>query len=242
MHTREDLSCTRGYERWLIAQAKARQPSIVTYGLIWGMPAWVNNNTFYGPETLTYLMNWMDCIKGDGTLVDYLGLHNEAAQPQPDFVLQLRASLDAGGYGGTGIVVMDGGYDADEVALAQTNATYKSAVAAAGLHYPCDKPQPDVRNVGWAFWASEDFSRDPSWNDGATYWGKVRLLWHVKRPRVLPLIPPPSLPPFSGFEPKLRAHEHDRHNQLVANLVSLHQSCLQRGGADESTHALVRQL
>ena len=27
MHDRDDLSCTRGYEWWLMAQAKARNPS-----------------------------------------------------------------------------------------------------------------------------------------------------------------------------------------------------------------------
>lgn len=38
MHTRHDLSCTRGYEFWLLKQAKLRNPAIVTYALSWGTP------------------------------------------------------------------------------------------------------------------------------------------------------------------------------------------------------------
>jgi hypothetical protein len=41
-HTREDLSCTRGYELWLIQQAKARNPAIKTYGV-----RCIDNNLLY---------------------------------------------------------------------------------------------------------------------------------------------------------------------------------------------------
>ena len=42
-HARGDLSCKRGYERYLIAEAKARNPDIKIYGLSWGAPGWINN-------------------------------------------------------------------------------------------------------------------------------------------------------------------------------------------------------
>ena len=51
-------------------------------------------------------------------------------------MLALRAALDAADLAETRIIVMDGGYDADEVATAAANATYKAAVWGAGLHYP----------------------------------------------------------------------------------------------------------
>ena len=38
MHTRDDLSCTRGYEMWLLREAKRRNPGILTYALSWGVP------------------------------------------------------------------------------------------------------------------------------------------------------------------------------------------------------------
>eukprot|EP01047_Picozoa_sp_COSAG01_P020103 COSAG01_NODE_1136_length_11548_cov_30.375404_15_plen_44_part_00 len=38
MHTRDDLNCTRGYEFWLMKEAKKRNPAVITYGLPWGAP------------------------------------------------------------------------------------------------------------------------------------------------------------------------------------------------------------
>src|ERR1700693_5891000 len=36
MHTSGDLSCNRGYEWWLMEQAKSRNPKIKLAGLAWG--------------------------------------------------------------------------------------------------------------------------------------------------------------------------------------------------------------
>src|SRR5438105_4484888 len=38
MHTATDLGCNRGYEWWLMAQAKARNPAIKLAALSWGAP------------------------------------------------------------------------------------------------------------------------------------------------------------------------------------------------------------
>jgi hypothetical protein len=38
-HDRGDLNCDRGYEWWLMEQAKARNANIKLYGLAWGAPA-----------------------------------------------------------------------------------------------------------------------------------------------------------------------------------------------------------
>jgi len=40
MHTRDDLSFERGYEWWLMVEAKKRNPDIKTYVLSWGVPHW----------------------------------------------------------------------------------------------------------------------------------------------------------------------------------------------------------
>jgi hypothetical protein len=50
MHSADDLSCNRGYELWLIQEAKARNPSIQTYGLSWAVPAWVGNGSYYSSD------------------------------------------------------------------------------------------------------------------------------------------------------------------------------------------------
>jgi hypothetical protein len=39
MHAKDDVNCTRGYEWWLMREAKERNPNIITYGLAWGYGA-----------------------------------------------------------------------------------------------------------------------------------------------------------------------------------------------------------
>ena len=42
MHYRDDLSCKRGYEFWLLQEARKRNPDIKTYALSWALP-WYNH-------------------------------------------------------------------------------------------------------------------------------------------------------------------------------------------------------
>lgn len=171
----QEVSCRRGYELWLMQEAVARNPGIRTYGMSWNAPGWVGNGSFYSPEGVEYQVAWMHCVHavlGEGH-PSFMGLWNEQAQPAPDYVLQLRASMDAAGLGHTKLMVMDGRYNGSEVAWAQSNDTYREAVAGAGLHYPCSVQEPAVQELGWLWWASEDNSRAPTWSNGGTYWGKA---------------------------------------------------------------------
>lgn len=159
---------------WLIQQAVARNPDIITYGLNWGAPSWIGNGTWYSQDGIDYLIDWYKCIEQEsGVKVNMHGAWNEKPQPDADYVLNLRSALDTAGFSTTKIILMDGGYDSAEVSFAQQNASYRAAVAGAGLHYPCNNPQPDVRDLGWTFLASEDYSRDPEWTNGAQYWAKA---------------------------------------------------------------------
>jgi len=134
----------------------------------------VGNGTWYSQDGINYLIDWYKCIEQEsGVKVKIHGAWNERPQPDADYVLNLRSALDTAGFSSTRIILMDGGYDSAEVSLAQQNASYRAAVAGAGLHYPCNNPQPDVRDLGWTFLASEDYSRDPEWTNGGQYWAKA---------------------------------------------------------------------
>ena len=77
MHHRHDHDgCFRGNAAWLIREAKARNPDIATYGLPWGMPAWVGGGDYWSDDSITYLVKWLECMQtaANGTIVDYLGL------------------------------------------------------------------------------------------------------------------------------------------------------------------------
>ena len=79
MHTRDDLSCERGYEGWLITEAKKRNPSILLYGLSWATPRWVGDGTgngtgYYSNDNLLYQTKWVECIRNTTTYtVDLIG-------------------------------------------------------------------------------------------------------------------------------------------------------------------------
>jgi hypothetical protein len=79
MHTRDDLNCTRGYEFWLMTEAKKRNPSVLTYGLAWGAPGWINNQSgYYGPDLITYEITWLKCARDHHNIsVDYLGTRTD---------------------------------------------------------------------------------------------------------------------------------------------------------------------
>lgn len=178
-HVRGDLSCDRGYELWLLSEARKRNPQIATYALAWTLPGFLNNGSYYGPETITYFIDFLRCSRQRGAgNIDTLGLWNEDVQPNQDWLIELREALDGADFAATKISIMDNAYvNNDEVAWARANDTYRAAIGVAGLHDPCSYdyvPMPWAEELGWKLWSSEDFSRDvSSWSDSQNYWVKA---------------------------------------------------------------------
>ena len=108
MHTAADESYARGYETWLMKEAKARRPSTVLYGLPWTFPGWLTASGKGGPTpnsnlsavadaltpaTADYVARWVAGVKAHHNLsVDFLGLWNEHP-PTPDYAVLLRGLL-----------------------------------------------------------------------------------------------------------------------------------------------------
>ena len=69
MHASGDEDYTRGYEWWLMKEARARNPDIKLYGLPWGWPGWLDpaatpdkqaKNPFADPKvTANYTLAWL---------------------------------------------------------------------------------------------------------------------------------------------------------------------------------------
>jgi hypothetical protein len=90
-HTRDDLSCTRGYEFWLLKQAKARNPAIKTYALSWGVPFWIGNGSFFSADNINYQTQFAVCVRQTlGFDIDYIGIWNERSWGTADYVVSLR--------------------------------------------------------------------------------------------------------------------------------------------------------
>lgn len=51
-HFRGDLNCNRGYEGWLAAEARKRNPNIKVWSLAWGVPGWIGNGSYFSPDNI----------------------------------------------------------------------------------------------------------------------------------------------------------------------------------------------
>ncbi|NUS17057.1 MAG: galactosylceramidase [Streptomyces sp.] len=169
-HTRTDLNCDRGYEWWLMEQAKARNPSIKLYGLAWGAPGWIGNGNFWSTDMINYLVSWLGCAKQHGLTIDYLGGWNERGY-NVSWYEQLRSALNSNGYAGVRIVAADSDWTvANDV---DSNAAFASSVDVIGTHYPCGyrsaqtscSVPSSATSSGKQLWASENGSDD--YNAGA---------------------------------------------------------------------------
>ena len=176
-HTRVDVRCDRGYEYWLLSEAKQRNPAIKTYALSWGIPRWVGDGSFFSADNIAYQVSALKCIHtGLNVTVDYIGIWNEMAWGTPDYVKALRVALDAAGLRETGIVLPD--YEiSTAVAAAIADPNLAAAVAGFGAHYPlypAAQTHPEVFTSlpGKFYWASEDYSTVGDWA-GAACWGRT---------------------------------------------------------------------
>ncbi|KAA2250966.1 galactosylceramidase [Solihabitans fulvus] len=165
MHTSGDLNCDRGYEWWLMAQAKARNPNIALYGLAWGAPGWLGGGNFWSADTVTYLTNWLGCAKSHGLTIDYLGGWNERGYDK-GWYENLHAAVANAGYP-TRIVGADSGWDVADAMM--SDPAFNASVDIVGTHYPCqgDGGPADVCSTtanslatGKPLWASENGSQD----------------------------------------------------------------------------------
>jgi hypothetical protein len=67
--------CERGYELWLMREAKKRNPGIQTYGLSWGAPGWIGNYSYFSQDNLKYQTSWLQCVRDRANIsVDYMGI------------------------------------------------------------------------------------------------------------------------------------------------------------------------
>ena len=176
-HFRGDLSCNRGYELWLASEALKRNPAIASFALSWGVPGWVGNGTFFSEENWAYQVQFATCFQEKvGRALDYIGVWNERSWGGTDYIVGLRAALDAAGHASTRIVLPDNRVAGDKALLAAIagNATFGRAFAVAGLH-GSPAPVPLLEATGHKYWQSETgfapISLGADW-DGAQGWAR----------------------------------------------------------------------
>jgi galactosylceramidase len=182
MHNPWDENYDRGYEWWLMVEAKKRNPDIKLYGLSWAFPQWVTctpgtlsncsgNDPYPYPEQLaTYITKWVAGAKNTyGLDIDFIGSWNERAYNIP-YLKVLRSTLDASGFNNTLIVAPDSGWSIAKDILADPELA--ASVHGIGAHYPGMYSSSDAEATGKPLWASEDDSTYD--NDvGAECWARI---------------------------------------------------------------------
>ncbi|XP_050401141.1 galactocerebrosidase-like [Patella vulgata] len=111
MHYGWDEDYTRGYEWWMLQEAKKRNSDIKLCGLPWGFPGWLRDDNDLPwkniPTTADYIVKWINGAKVHYNLtIDYIGIWNESPY-NITYIKTLRKSLDKAGFGNTLIVAPD---------------------------------------------------------------------------------------------------------------------------------------
>ena len=160
MHTKEDLNFSRGYEWWLMREAKKRNPDLTLDACAWGCPAWVGNGNFWSQDMCDYYVKWIQGLKSVyGLNLDAIGCRNEKGVNE-DFVKKFRATLDASGLQQVRIHGFD---NWDKIKFNWTrhmtnDVELRNAVAIFSNHTMADMPTPpDVLKL------AEEFDK-PIWN------------------------------------------------------------------------------
>ena len=138
-----NCSEARGYELWMLAQAKRRNPNLTTYALSWTVPRWVGpprsevtaHGNFYTAENILYQTAFVGCVAELGFELDLIGIWNERG-PNMTYVKALRRSLDAAGHVHTKIVLPDGNLHTDVPGQLQADPELRAAVSAISIHGP----------------------------------------------------------------------------------------------------------
>lgn len=97
----------RGYEWWLMEEARKRNPGILIEALQWGAPGWIGNGRFYSEDNARFVAAFLNGARQyHGVNVDYVGIWNERMFDTA-YIKLLRKILDSSGLKQVKIVAAD---------------------------------------------------------------------------------------------------------------------------------------
>ncbi|XP_002807300.2 galactocerebrosidase isoform X2 [Callithrix jacchus] len=175
MHYALDENYFRGYEWWLMKEAKKRNPNITLIGLPWSFPGWLGKgfNWPYVNLQLTayYVVTWIVGAKRYHDLdIDYIGIWNERPY-NVNYIKVLRKMLNYQGLQQVKIIASDSLWESISASML-LDAELLKAIDVIGAHYPGTHTVKDAQLTGKKLWSSEDFSTLNS-DTGAGCWGRI---------------------------------------------------------------------
>ena len=107
MRTRDDQNYSRGYEWWLMTEARKRNPALTLDACAWGCPGWIGNGNFWSQDMCDYYVNWIKGLKSNyGLTLDAIGCRNERGS-NLQWVQQFRKTLNDAGLNSVRIHAFD---------------------------------------------------------------------------------------------------------------------------------------
>lgn len=173
--TREELKnpVSRGYEFWLMKEARNRNPEVILEYLPWSFPGYLKPD-IYTQESAEYFVAFLDVAKKQwGMDIDWVAAAENENYTDADWLInQVRPLLDARGYENVKIQGPDdnsGDWKIfDEF---ENDKSFDNVVEAVGYHYVTGREFNEnmvdgrgrpttlkAKNSGKPLWASEDWS------------------------------------------------------------------------------------
>ncbi|XP_020855953.1 galactocerebrosidase isoform X1 [Phascolarctos cinereus] len=175
MHYADDKNYFRGYEWWLMKEAKKRNPNIKLVGLPWSFPGWIGdgqNWPYVMPHvTALYVVSWILGAKQYHDLdIDYIGIWNERAFDS-EYVKVLRKILYQYGLNRVKIIASDYLWQPISFSMLHDRELME-AIDVIGAHYPGTHTVAAALATNKILWSSEDYS---TFNDevGGGCWARI---------------------------------------------------------------------
>ncbi len=153
----------RGYEWWLMKEAKKRNPMIILDALQWGAPGWIGDGKFYSQDNADFVVAFIKGAKKYHDLdISYCGCWNERAY-STEWIKLLRRTLDSNGLKQVKIGAAD---EVDKWTIADEMAkdpVLRDAIQVIGTHYPRSQSPATARSFGKPLWSSEDGPWSGKW-------------------------------------------------------------------------------
>jgi galactosylceramidase len=174
MRWRNDENYFRGYEWWLMVEAKKRNPAITLDACAWGCPGWIGEGNFWSQDMADYYVKWIKGLRSHHDLdLEAIGCRNERGAVLP-FAKLFRRTLDANGLQHVRLHAFDNPanrYMWDWIPQLATDEELADAIDVIGNHVLTGGPWPDeVRQViaqsGKPLWNTEEHVYD---GEGRSY-------------------------------------------------------------------------
>ena len=180
-HTREEFAkpdpsfYRRGYEWWLMVEAKRRSSAIALDALQWGAPGWIGGGKFYSQDNADFVtMFHRTARQYIGVETAYQGIWNETPYDVA-WIKTLRTTLDRAGLDSVRIAAADQAEEERKWRIAEDalkDPDLMRAVHAYGDHYAGYHTGAAARESGKPLWAYEDGPWAGDWY-GATKLAKL---------------------------------------------------------------------